>query len=209
MLMTELADLMDEEIVRELETIKTINPTEPGYARAIEGLSKLYKERVTHHANDMEDDHRERQSKDEANRLQLDRDKLQLDRDKIKVDDKRADIEREKLEIERDKINVEDNRNAETEKARTDIEKEKINVEREKIEVDDKRRRHEKSDGWARYGLDIGVTLLKTAVEIGEIIVPVLFYSKWIEEGLKFEQTGSFTSSTLRTMIGKIKPNGK
>ena len=53
----------------------------------------------------------------------------------------------------------------------------------------------ERRNFWIKLGVEIGLTL------------PLLFYSMWIKKGLKFEETGSYTSTTFRNFIGKLRPN--
>ena len=62
-----------------------------------------------------------------------------------------------------------------------------------KIEEEDKRK-DDRIDKWIGYGIDL----------IG-IILPIGFYGIWMKRGLKFEETGAFTSTTFRNLIGKFK----
>lgn len=48
---------------------------------------------------------------------------------------------------------------------------------------------------------------IKTAVDIAGITLPLILYGMWFNKGLKFEETGSYTSTTFRNFFGKIKPN--
>ena len=48
-------------------------------------------------------------------------------------------------------------------------------------------------------GIDIGVKILG-------IVLPLGLYAAWLDKGMKFEETGSFTSSTFRGFFGKLKP---
>lgn len=52
-------------------------------------------------------------------------------------------------------------------------------------------------------------TVLKIGVDVAGVVLPLLFYSKWIGEGLKFEQEGTFTSQTFKSLMAKMKPTGK
>lgn len=45
-----------------------------------------------------------------------------------------------------------------------------------------------------------------TAVSVAGIVLPLMFYNKWMEEGMTFEETGVFTSSTFRGFLSKMKP---
>jgi hypothetical protein len=39
-----------------------------------------------------------------------------------------------------------------------------------------------------------------------EFIVPMVFYGIWLHKGMKFEETGTFTSQTFRGLTSKFKP---
>lgn len=47
---------------------------------------------------------------------------------------------------------------------------------------------------------------LKLVVEASGIILPLLFYTKLFKEGIKFEETGTFSSVTFKNLMGKINP---
>ena len=49
----------------------------------------------------------------------------------------------------------------------------------------------------------------KLGVEAAGVALPLIFYGAWINKGLKFEETGSFASTTFRGLLGKIKPTKK
>lgn len=49
--------------------------------------------------------------------------------------------------------------------------------------------------------------LCKIGVSVAGIVLPLVFYNKWMKEGLKFEQEGTFTSQTFKGLLGKVKPN--
>jgi DNA repair exonuclease SbcCD ATPase subunit len=204
-MMVDLTDVMDEEIKREVSKIENLDPEKPEYARAIEGLAKLYKERVTQYATDVDAGAKAEAAKDEKElneaKIRLEEDRLKLDSDRLELDKRRADIDQNKVDAEKARDEIE--------KERLAIERERLDLERQKNEIEAKRLKHEKSEGWVRVGMDVCGAVLKTAVETAAIVVPVIFYGEWIKEGLKFEQTGAFTSGTLRTFIGKLKPTKK
>lgn len=75
------------------------------------------------------------------------------------------------------------------------IEKEKIRYEHEQKE---KQLEEQKKDRWVKLGVDIA-----------QIGLPLLFYGVWMKKGFKFEETGTFTSSTFRGLINKFKPTRK
>ena len=51
--------------------------------------------------------------------------------------------------------------------------------------------------------------IFKWCLGIAELILPLMFYAKWMKVGLKFEETGTFTSSTFRGLFTHFKPTKK
>ena len=47
---------------------------------------------------------------------------------------------------------------------------------------------------------------VKIGVEVVAITLPVISYSRWIDRGMKFEETGTFTSNVFKGFFGKMKP---
>lgn len=45
----------------------------------------------------------------------------------------------------------------------------------------------------------------KLAITAAEIILPMLFYATWMRKGFKFEETGTFTSTTFRNLFNRFK----
>ena len=45
----------------------------------------------------------------------------------------------------------------------------------------------------------------KLGVEIAGIILPLTFYASWMKKGFKFEESGTFTSTTFRGLFQKFK----
>lgn len=46
----------------------------------------------------------------------------------------------------------------------------------------------------------------KLGVEAAAIILPLIFYGIWLRRGFKFEETGTFTSTTFRNLFNRFKP---
>lgn len=85
------------------------------------------------------------------------------------------------------------------EKAREENNEDEMTKAKEEMEMYNKFRNNEKKT-------DIIGKVIKIGVEIAGIIMPLMFYNKWMEEGLKFEEEGAFTSSTFKGLMSKIKP---
>lgn len=75
-------------------------------------------------------------------------------------------------------------------------------LERQQAERDEKLKRdqmaEQKKDRYVKIGLGAA-----------EIIVPMIFYGVWMRRGFKFEESGTFTSTTFRGLFSKFKPTKK
>ena len=50
---------------------------------------------------------------------------------------------------------------------------------------------------------------IRLGIAAAEIILPLIFYSKWMKKGFKFEETGTFTSTTFRGLFNRFRPTKK
>lgn len=75
---------------------------------------------------------------------------------------------------------------------------ERIEIEKDKLEADQKRLEQDIKDQkilkYVGYGVEAGTTLIGMA-----------FLAVWLGKGFKFEETGTFTSSTLKSILPKPK----
>jgi len=49
----------------------------------------------------------------------------------------------------------------------------------------------------------------RLGVEAASIILPLVFYAAWMKRGFKFEETGTYTSTTFRGLFNRFKPTKK
>jgi len=49
----------------------------------------------------------------------------------------------------------------------------------------------------------------RTALEAAGIVLPLIFYAVWMKRGFKFEETGTYTSTTFRGLFNRFKPTAK
>ena len=49
----------------------------------------------------------------------------------------------------------------------------------------------------------------RLGVEAAGIILPLIFYATWMKRGFKFEETGTYTSTTFRGLFNRFKPTKK
>ena len=50
---------------------------------------------------------------------------------------------------------------------------------------------------------------VKLGIAAAELVLPLIFYGVWMRKGLKFEETGTFTSTTFKGFINRFKPTKK
>lgn len=47
---------------------------------------------------------------------------------------------------------------------------------------------------------------VRAGVAVGELVLPLVFYGIWMNRGFKFEETGSFTSTTFKNLLNRFRP---
>lgn len=51
--------------------------------------------------------------------------------------------------------------------------------------------------------------IIRYVISGAEIVIPLIFYGIWMGKGFKFEESGSYTSTTFRNLFSKFKPTKK
>ncbi len=49
----------------------------------------------------------------------------------------------------------------------------------------------------------------RIGIAAAELIVPLMFYGIWMRKGFKFEETGTYTSTTFRGLFNRFRPTKK
>ncbi len=49
----------------------------------------------------------------------------------------------------------------------------------------------------------------KLGIAAAEIVLPLMFYAAWMKKGFKFEETGTYTSTTFRGLFSRFRPTKK
>lgn len=81
------------------------------------------------------------------------------------------------------------------------LEEQKLSLEHLKLEQsEDKCEREKREQTEARE------RIIKLIIAGAEVALPLAFYGVWMAWGFKFEETGSFTSTTFRNLINRFKP---
>lgn len=78
----------------------------------------------------------------------------------------------------------------------------KLRIEEDRVEMERKEKEAQEEshalDRWINVGLQVGLTALS-----------LLAYNAWYRRGLKFEETGTVTSSMTRNLMSRMLPNKK
>lgn len=77
-------------------------------------------------------------------------------------------------------------------------------MERSDRDITDEREWKLKS---AQYHEDVRNRYLRLAVETAGIVLPLVFYGVWMKRGFKFEETGTYTSTTFRGLFNRFRPS--
>ena len=49
----------------------------------------------------------------------------------------------------------------------------------------------------------------RLGIEVAGIILPLMFYASWMKKGFKFEETGTYPSTTFRGLFNRFRPTKK
>lgn len=89
----------------------------------------------------------------------------------------------------------------------------KLRIEETKNEWDfnEKYNAHESDKQFKKAQLEEQVKdrYFRLGVEAAGIILPLIFYGIWMSKGFKFEETGTFTSTTFRGLFNRFRPTKK
>ena len=175
--MEEINKLMDEEIISQIKGLKSLQAGSQEQTTAVKNLTALYEARIN-----------------EA--------KIQLD----------AEDKREKREMDREQHRAEE---ALKEKELTFKENQAATDTAAK-EREFKLKETQAADEAAARERDLKLKesqmedqkvdrLMRAGIAMVEIGLPLVCYGHWFRKGLKFEETGSITSSMMRNLINKFK----
>ena len=182
-----------------------------------------------------EDDKIEYNYKLESLRIENDKndknDKNDIERSRICKDEtfnnRKLDIEDKRIEIE-NKTNIKKIENDETfNNRKLDIEDKRIEIENKtnikkidndfvinnrKLDIEEisgneslKLKSKELAQEIIRDTMNDKVKLIDLGIQAAGIILPIIFYGSWVKKGLEFEKEGTFTSTTFKSLISKLK----
>lgn len=85
----------------------------------------------------------------------------------------------------------------------------KLKMEEEKTELERTVRQSEEDWKICQRKELVKDRYFRVGIEAAGIVLPLMFYAYWMKKGLKFEEEGTFTSTTFRGLISRFRPTGR
>ena len=111
-------------------------------------------------------------------------------------------INKDKLELDSERIKLEKDKNNNT----LIIESKKIDSSEIKNNNEYDLKDKEIKTMLVKNNNDRVDRIIKICIDGATIMVPIMFYGKWMKQGFIFEETGTFTSSTFKNLLTRFKP---
>ena len=167
----------------------------------------------------IENDKNDKENKNDIERSKISKDETFNNR-KLDIEDKRIEIENEinikkiendesfnnrKLDIEDKRIEIENKTNIKKIENDFMINNRKLDIEEISGNESLKLKSKELAQEIVRDTMNDKVKLIDLGVQAAGIILPIIFYGSWVNKGLEFEKEGTFTSTTFKGLISKLK----
>ena len=138
----------------------------------------------------IENDKNDKENKNDIERSKISKDETFNNR-KLDIEDKRIEIENKTniKKIENDFV----------------INNRKLDIEEISGNESLKLKSKELAQEIVRDTMNDKVKLIDLGVQAAGIILPIIFYGSWVKKGLEFEKEGTFTSTTFKSLISKLK----
>ena len=167
----------------------------------------------------IENDKNDKENKNDIERSKISKDESFNNR-KLDIEDKRIEIENKtnikkidneelfnnrKLDIEDKRIEIENKTNIKKIENDFMINNRKLDIEEISGNESLKLKSKELAQEIVRDTMNDKVKLIDLGVKAAGIILPIIFYGSWVNKGLEFEKEGTFTSTTFKGLISKLK----
>ena len=129
-------------------------------------------------------------------------DKNDIERSRISKDES---FNNRKLDIEDKRIEIENKTNIKKIDNDFMINNRKLDIEEISGNESFKIKSKELAQEIVRDTMNDKVKLIDLGVQAAGIILPIMFYGRWMKKGFEFEQSGTFTSNTFKSLISKFK----
>ena len=118
-----------------------------------------------------------------------------------------AKLYRLRIEETKSELDAEDKRSRRTLESEANVRENEI----KKSQLDEQIKADVQDEQYKRSQLDEQVKdrYFKPGIAAAELLIPIMFYGIWMRKGFKFEETGTYTSTTFRGLFNRFRPTKK
>ena len=127
--------------------------------------------------------------------------------EKSKAIEDLAKLYRLRIEETKSELDAEDKRSRRTLESEANVRENEI----KKSQLDEQIKANVQDEQYKRSQLDEQVKdrYFKLGIAAAELLIPLMFYGIWMRKGFKFEETGTYTSTTFRGLFNRFRPTKK
>ena len=127
--------------------------------------------------------------------------------EKSKAIEDLAKLYRLRIEETKSELDAEDKRSRRTLESEANVRENEI----KKSQLDEQIKADVQDEQYKRSQLDEKVKdrYFKLGIAAAELLIPIMFYGIWMRKGFKFEETGTYTSTTFRGLFNRFRPTKK
>ena len=127
--------------------------------------------------------------------------------EKSKAIEDLAKLYRLRIEETKSELDAEDKRRRRTLESEANVRENEI----KKSQLDEQIKADVQDEQYKRSQLDEQVKdrYFKLGIAAAELLIPIMFYGIWMRKGFKFEETGTYTSTTFRGLFNRFRPTKK
>ena len=127
--------------------------------------------------------------------------------EKSKAIEDLAKLYRLRIEETKSELDAEDKRSRRTLESEANVRENEI----KKSQLDEQIKADVQDEQYKRSQLDEQVKdrYFKLGIAAAELLIPIMFYCIWMRKGFKFEETGTYTSTTFRGLFNRFRPTKK
>ena len=127
--------------------------------------------------------------------------------EKSKAIEDLAKLYRLRIEETKSELDAEDKRSRRTLESEANVRENEI----KKSQLDEQIKADVQDEQYKRSQLDEQVKdrYFKLGIAAAELLIPLMFYGIWMQKGFKFEETGTYTSTTFRGLFNRFRPTKK
>ena len=127
--------------------------------------------------------------------------------EKSKAIEDLAKLYRLRIEETKSELDAEDKRSRRTLESEANVRENEI----KKSQLDEQIKADVQDEQYKRSQLDEQVKdrYFELGIAAAELLIPIMFYGIWMRKGFKFEETGTYTSTTFRGLFNRFRPTKK